>query len=134
VTIVRMDTTTIIRTDTLRRFDTCFIYRDTSWQALDTVCNGTDRHMIPQTYTYTLQVEPNPANDLTAIRYTLGDRGIWVLRLYDMSGTEVWKRSGNDLEGVYSATVDVSGLPRGMYLVQLIGRGGRVEALMSVKR
>jgi hypothetical protein len=135
VVVVRTDSVLIVRTDTLRRFDTCVIIRDTCWSALDTLCGGQLRQMTQQTWVQGIRsLEPNPTTGITTIRYTLGDRGLYKLAIYDMQGRELWKQTGVTVEGEYETTVDTGMWPRGLYIVRLIGRAGSQTAILSVHR
>jgi hypothetical protein len=133
--VLRTDSVVIIRSDTLRRFDTCFIIRDTCWSALDTICGGQLRQMVPQTWVQGIRsIDPNPATGITTIRYTLGDRGLYKLLIHDMQGRELWKQKGVATEGEYETSLDTGNWPRGLYVVRLIGRAGAQTALLSVRR
>jgi hypothetical protein len=133
--VVRTDTLLIVRSDTLRRYDTCFIVHDTCWSALDTICGGQLRQMVPQKWVQGIRsIEPNPTTGSTAIRYTLGDRGLYKLAIYSLEGRELWKQTGVAAEGEYETTVETGMWPRGLYIVWLIGRAGSQTALLSVHR
>ncbi len=81
------------------------------------------RSAEPQTNAHTLTVYPNPANDLLHIELA-GGAGIADVTLYDLQGRTVRTRfiaSANS----QTATVDVRGVPAGMYLLRVTDNIGK---------
>ncbi len=72
-------------------------------------------------------VHPNPAKD----SFTLTCEQLSEVRLYSVMGQLVATKPGN---GTESLTVDVSGLPSGLYFVTAISRDGRKSVQKVVKQ
>ena len=64
---------------------------------------------------------PNPATDQATIRYFLQASGIVILRIFDLAGREVSRQeqSYKEKERWYTATVNTSELPSGVYYYQI---------------
>lgn len=64
---------------------------------------------------------PNPAHDLTSIGYTIAKPGQTKLTLFDETGKVVKVVKDEMMSpGTYTERVDISGLPAGLYLYQLV--------------
>jgi hypothetical protein len=65
------------------------------------------------------QLYPNPVQDLLNIRFNDGTTGKVVVSVFNVSGNCV-RRIGLEKESaVLEASIDVSGLPKGLYVVQV---------------
>lgn len=63
---------------------------------------------------------PSPAVSMTTVTYTVTAPGAVALALYDIAGRQVLHISeGHADAGSHSATLDVDGLPRGMYFLHM---------------
>ena len=63
---------------------------------------------------------PNPAADVSTLRYTLTEPGIVVLRLYDTAGRLAQNlECGYKKSGVYSLNITTKELANGTYFVVL---------------
>jgi len=64
---------------------------------------------------------PNPFNPHTSIMYSLGNRELVTLKLYDITGQEI-KTLVNEImdAGNYSISLDASSLASGIYLVRMV--------------
>ncbi|MDH7515834.1 MAG: M20/M25/M40 family metallo-hydrolase [Bacteroidota bacterium] len=83
--------------------------------------------------TPSLAVWPNPASARASIAYSLPDGGPAVLRIVDALGrTAAIVRGGEGPEGVRSAMVDVSALPRGSYILILETPSGSAAQRLQV--
>ena len=84
---------------------------------------GIDGTLLPETSLLS-QNHPNPASSATTIDYTLRQATPSALiRIYNAAGTEVMTLDeGSRPAGMQSRTVDVSALPSGSYLYQLVIR------------
>lgn len=77
-----------------------------------------------------IAVYPNPARDLIRIMYGAAS-GTADLILYDMCGRVVYRESLT--EGATSSSVDVSGLPGGIYSVRLQGRSTSATSTFIIR-
>ena len=74
---------------------------------------------VPNNF-YLSQNYPNPFNPTTKIDYTIPDRQLVSLRIYNILG-EMVNEVSNEVKdaGYYSATIDASNLPSGVYYYRL---------------
>ena len=72
-----------------------------------------------------LQNYPNPFNPITKIQFTIVDRQLTIVNVYDLMGREV-ARLVNEVKepGTYTVHFDGSGLASGVYLARLSANGG----------
>jgi hypothetical protein len=93
---------------------------------------GIDGTFIPEASLLS-QNHPNPASGTTTIDYTLREAAASALiRIYDAAGTEVMTlEEGTRPAGTHSRTIDVSSLPSGSYLYQLVIRTDRGDQLYA---
>ncbi len=76
---------------------------------------------------------PNPVSDETVITYTVERPTDIHLAVYDMQGRELMVLvDGRKEVGEYSATVDVSSIPSGLYLYRLITPTGSISRQITV--
>jgi len=88
------------------------------YQRSEKVDNGSI-HITPDGFQL-LSVYPNPFNSIFTVSYNLNGRASVDLRLYSISGIEVWSSSGKmQNAGQYQVTIDCSGLASGVYLLRL---------------
>jgi hypothetical protein len=82
-----------------------------------------------------LSASPNPFNSTLAIRFELPDASEVDLRIYDITGREVWKlASGNSHLASNEVIWDAEGLPSGIYFARLqAGDLVQTEKLLLVK-
>ncbi len=67
---------------------------------------------------------PNPVRDAVTIGYTIAQPGHTSLTIFDGNGKTVKTVRNEEMEpGTYTESVDVSGLPSGLYLYQLVSGG-----------
>jgi hypothetical protein len=80
------------------------------------------------------KIFPNPTNGLTTIRWNsteIADQSVWVT-VVDISGTEVVSRQVSVIDEVVQ--FDLSGLPSGVYMVQLKTESGYTGIRKLVKQ
>ena len=78
---------------------------------------------------------PNPAAGTATVRFELAEAGPVSLRLYDVMGREVAVvADGPRAAGANAATLDVSGLAAGVYVLRLEASGASAAARLSVVR
>ena len=65
---------------------------------------------------------PNPFNSRTIISYSIGECSVVFLKIYDILGRSVFIPLNGELRypGTYFTAVDLTGLPSGLYLYELI--------------
>ncbi len=71
------------------------------------------------TLSETLNIYPNPTNATLSIEFVGEESNKASIRLLDMSGREVFKKNTDHVNGSYSTTIDLSGLARGVYMVEV---------------
>ncbi len=83
---------------------------------------------------YTLsQNYPNPFNPSTTISYSLPERGLVALKIYNLLGEEVRSIFNHEIEaGNYTFTFDASNLPSGIYIYQLRTNSGIISKKMTL--
>lgn len=69
-----------------------------------------------------LEVFPNPAQDRTAVVFTAS--GSTLLTLYDAAGRSVQQLTPSAVDGLTKVTLDLNGLPAGLYSVRVQDRRG----------
>ena len=69
---------------------------------------------------------PNPARSQATLRYAVPERQNVKIRLYDVLGRRVRTVVDEELKGRHKRRVDLSGLPSGVYFLQL-GAGGATK-------
>ncbi len=78
---------------------------------------------------------PNPAHELTSVSFSLPQAGAVSLTLYNVLGEQVQRIiEGDHLPpGTHGATLDVSGLPAGVYVLRLHVAGRIVSRMVLVE-
>jgi hypothetical protein len=78
---------------------------------------------------------PNPFNPSTKINFTLAEKGLVTLKVYDVLGKEVAILVNEEKPaGEHSVTFDASGLAAGTYIYQLNVNGVRISNKMSLMK
>lgn len=72
-----------------------------------------------------VKVYPNPASELATFEFTGLERGEYTLALYNVNGSMVASRNFSPLGNQTRLNVEVSALPKGMYLYNLRNALGR---------
>jgi len=75
-----------------------------------------------------LAIYPNPASQSFVINFTEVQEGVKQVRVMDMLGKEVMS-----LENPSGNTINIANLPTGMYVVRVLGQGGKEYAVKLVK-
>ncbi len=87
---------------------------------LKDLCKENDTRLFIKTEGLSLEIYPNPANDKVEITYTLREKGVCKLSIYNSLGTELAVLASGIFEsGIYTKVFDVTTLPTGVYLVEL---------------
>jgi hypothetical protein len=89
--------------------------------ALDNTVSATERGSVAVPRQFELaQNYPNPFNPVTKIRFTIADRQLTIVSVYDLLGQEVATLVNEVKEpGTYEVAFDASGLASGVYLYRL---------------
>ncbi|MCU7493470.1 MAG: T9SS type A sorting domain-containing protein [Ignavibacteria bacterium] len=78
---------------------------------------------------------PNPFNPSTTIIFTVSEAGQYSIRLYDMLGREVAVIAQREFtQGRHSVSFNSDGLPSGVYLYRLEGKGVSLSRKMTLLR
>ena len=75
-----------------------------------------------------VRLYPNPASQSFVINFTEVQDGVKQVRIFDMLGKEVMS-----LENPSGNTINIANLPTGMYVVRVLGQGGKEYAVKLVK-
>ncbi|MGE5353835.1 MAG: alpha/beta hydrolase-fold protein [Acidobacteriota bacterium] len=76
---------------------------------------------------------PNPFNPSTTISFTVSEAGKYSLRIYDMLGREVAVIAQREFtQGRHSVSFSADGLPSGVYLYRLEGKGVSLSRMMTL--
>jgi uncharacterized repeat protein (TIGR01451 family) len=81
-----------------------------------------------------LQITPNPTYGRVNIVYNNSKAGSAEIKIFDISGQVVMQTSNEAFSGRYSKTIDLSGLPDGLYFVQLLTDNNRVTKKLVLIR
>ena len=79
-------------------------------------------------------VAPNPAADRAAVRFVLDRPADVAARVYDVLGREVLAADAPFAAGDHALSLDVSGLPAGLYVVRLAAGGEVLAGRFTVVR
>ena len=78
---------------------------------------------------------PNPFNPTTSIRYTVPQKGLVILKVYDMLGRKVKTLVNSEKsKGVYTVTFNADNLPTGVYFYSIsIGNFSEVKKMVLLR-
>ncbi|MFL5731523.1 MAG: PQQ-dependent sugar dehydrogenase [Cytophagaceae bacterium] len=63
---------------------------------------------------------PNPARDMLNVSLEMNESGRVTISLLNASGTEISTKSCEAMKGSFSSSVEMSGLPEGLYILKII--------------
>jgi hypothetical protein len=86
---------------------------------------------IVRTKPLTLNISPNPASQLLTIKYTSEYTGIGTIKLFNITGSLVYKKRVSSVASI-NETISVVSLPEGIYTVVLETTHDAVSALISI--
>ena len=72
-----------------------------------------------------LDIAPNPGNGQFHLNFELPEKGTTVIKVFDITGREIYEEMLSNFDGVYSGTIDISKHPKGTYFIQ-IAQGEKV--------
>jgi hypothetical protein len=77
--------------------------------------------ILPEKKPLSIEVLPNPSKGQLNLRYSLKEKNVTVIELYDLGGTRVktFVNSQFIYEGTYTTYFDISDLPDGIYICTL---------------
>lgn len=76
-----------------------------------------------------VSIFPNPVQTVAHIEYSLPVNGKVVFSLYDMLGKEVMRPvEGNEVSGIHSQIIDMTGIPEGVYFFRMLVNGISVDS------
>ena len=79
-----------------------------------------------------VRASPDPARDAATVRFTLVRAGTFALRVFDVAGREVGRSAvGAGVAGEQAVTLDLSGLPAGVYALRLEAAGEVATRLLT---
>ncbi len=67
-------------------------------------------------------VFPNPSSGTILLNYSLNNNSGVVIRIYDISGKFLMEEKFNDVKGTHLRSLDLSGLYKGSYMIQMISK------------
>lgn len=79
-----------------------------------------------------IQIYPNPNNGNFELRLNAGRRALGEILVLDLTGRKVFAQPV-DVSGVYSTTIQLSNLPKGMYALQLRTADGFATKTISIE-
>jgi PKD repeat protein len=80
-------------------------------------------------------IEPNPSSDVLRFTYGVNAPQNVSIAIYNIYGERVMAISdGYISEGTYNKEMDISNLPSGAYYLQILGKDGQVNQMISVVR
>ncbi|MCE5305020.1 T9SS type A sorting domain-containing protein, partial [bacterium] len=80
-------------------------------------------------------IEPNPSSDVIRFTYGVNTPQNISIAIYNIYGERVMAISdGYISEGTYNKEMDISNLPSGAYYLQILGKDGQVNQMISVVR
>ncbi len=71
-----------------------------------------------------IQMFPNPVNDVLTVRFTAQDQNDVRINLVSLDGKLVYTENVKSFSGQHTSLIDMSGLPSGIYSVQLMSNNG----------
>jgi len=79
------------------------------------------------------EIYPNPASGETRIRLEMNNPSGVVISVYSMTGTEMLRKAGTVNAASQTVTLDVSGLPSGIYTLRIVSVSGNTLVRKLVK-
>ncbi|MEN6511929.1 MAG: GEVED domain-containing protein [Chloroherpetonaceae bacterium] len=80
-------------------------------------------------------IEPNPSSDVIRFTYGVNTPQNISIAIYNIYGERVMAISdGYISEGTYNKEMDISNLPSGAYYLQILGKDGQVNQMISIVR
>jgi hypothetical protein len=79
-----------------------------------------------------ITLSPNPAAGQTRIAFTSPHTGPVLVRMFDANGREVLRTTGDKQTETWSTSLELNGLPTGLYRVQVVMREGQVTQSVVV--
>ncbi|MFY7787316.1 MAG: T9SS type A sorting domain-containing protein, partial [Thermoflexibacteraceae bacterium] len=78
-----------------------------------------------------LAVYPNPSKEKSTLTLTDDFKGEVTLRLIDVAGREVWKNNLQKQTTILQTTIDLSTLPTGLYMVEIVGKNKLMKKVVK---
>jgi hypothetical protein len=78
-----------------------------------------------------LAVYPNPSKEQSTLTLTDDFKGEVTLRLIDVAGREVWKNNLQKQTTILQTTIDLSTLPTGLYMVEIVGKNRLMKKVVK---
>ena len=76
---------------------------------------------------YICHLYPNPCNTTAHLKFVIGEKGIVVCDLYNISGVKIRTMMNKEImPGIHEMELDLTHLPNGLYLIRLQA-GERIE-------
>jgi hypothetical protein len=76
---------------------------------------------VEQTATTNVDLYPNPAQNQTTLSYTLSSSSNVTLNIFDMNGRLISSlEKGRQAAGLHTQEISLSGLEKGVYMIQII--------------
>ena len=82
-------------------------------------CEIESEVFIVENRDYRIHLFPNPATQTLNVQFLIGQKEEVTVGIYNTAGQMVWKRSYTEFIGQYNASIDVSTLARGFYVMRV---------------
>lgn len=104
---------------------------DSTTNVITEITGTPESYLLSQNY-------PNPFNPLTTIKFSIPERSLVSIKVYNILGKEITRLLENEINpGNYTISWDVgnseSSLPSGVYLIKLSARGNTIQYTKTIK-
>jgi uncharacterized repeat protein (TIGR01451 family) len=75
-----------------------------------------------------LVIYPNPANDFLNVELNLKDAALLNMKLYDLTGQEIWQAENNAAAGLFKKQISIINISKGIYFLKIATAKGLCTA------
>jgi hypothetical protein len=86
----------------------------------------TDWYSVDVELTNDIVIYPNPVNDELKIKFNNGISNTDI-KIYDLTGKIIYETNYNDINGVGEIDIDLTNVPKGLYLVEILNNLYKLE-------
>ena len=86
----------------------------------------TDWYSVNVELTNDVVIYPNPVNDELKIKFNNGISNTDI-KIYDITGKIIYETNYNDINGVGEIDIDLTNVPKGLYLVEILNNLYKLE-------
>ncbi|MEZ5195329.1 MAG: CUB domain-containing protein [Bacteroidales bacterium] len=80
-----------------------------------------------------LQVYPNPADNMLNVSFSLDNNQSFAIKLISTTGQVVYQENTSEFSGNYVNSIDLSGISKGVYFLNIANESGTVNKKVVVK-